>query len=78
MLKSGPESVGADPGPACYGRGSTRPALTDAFLAGGFLNPGTFAGGRVRLDPARAAAALAPLASRLGTDFSGTGGRMRA
>ena len=72
VLKIGPESAGSDPGPACYGRGSTRPALTDAFLAGGFINPGTFAGGRVRLDPARAAAALVPVASRLGADLPAT------
>ena len=49
VLKIGPQSAGSDPGPACYGKGAERPALTDAFLLGGFLNPETFAGGRVRL-----------------------------
>ena len=44
-LKVGPESAGAEPGPACYGRGGTEPTVTDASLLLGYLNPGTFAGG---------------------------------
>lgn len=72
VLRIGPESAGSDPGPACYGRGSERPALSDAFLAGGYLNAGTFAGGRVKLRPDLATKALAPIASRLGTDLGGT------
>ena len=44
-LKVGPESAGADPGPACYGRGGTAPTVTDASLVLGYLNPETFAGG---------------------------------
>ena len=44
-LKVGPESAGADPGPACYGRGGTQPTVTDASLVLGYLNPATFAGG---------------------------------
>ena len=44
-LKVGPESAGADPGPACYGRGGTAPTVTDASLVLGYLNPATFAGG---------------------------------
>ena len=44
-LKVGPESAGAMPGPACYGRGGTRPTVTDASLVLGYLNPATFAGG---------------------------------
>ena len=51
VLKVGPRSAGADPGPACYGRGGTEPTLTDAFLACGFLNPENFVGGRLRLAP---------------------------
>src|SRR5262249_48913055 len=66
VLRIGPESAGSDPGPACYGRGSERPALTDAFLAGGYLNAGTFAGGRGKLRPDLAQKAPAPLAARLG------------
>ncbi len=44
-LKVGPESAGADPGPACYGRGGENPTVTDASLVLGYLNPATFAGG---------------------------------
>ena len=65
VLKVGPRSAGADPGPACYGRGSTEPALSDAFLLCGFLNPDNFVGGRMRLDPQAAAAAIQPLADAL-------------
>jgi N-methylhydantoinase A len=55
----GPESAGAEPGPACYGRGGTRPAVTDANLALGRYDPATFAGGALALDAAAADAALA-------------------
>jgi N-methylhydantoinase A len=71
VLKVGPRSAGADPGPACYGRGGTEPALSDAFLVCGFLNPENFAGGRLRLHPAPAVAALRPLADALGLDVDG-------
>ncbi len=54
----GPESAGADPGPACYGRGGTRPAVTDANLLLGRYDPARFAGGRLPLDRAAAAAAV--------------------
>ena len=56
-LKVGPRSVGASPGPACYGSGSLAPALTDAFLLAGFLTPGQRLGGKLalQLEPARAA-----------------------
>ena len=66
LLKVGPRSAGADPGPACYGRGGTEPALTDAFVVCGLVNPGNFVGGRIRLDPARAREAMRPIAERLG------------
>jgi N-methylhydantoinase A len=55
----GPESAGADPGPACYGRGGTRPAVTDANLLLGRYDPDRFAGGHLRLDPDAARDALA-------------------
>jgi len=55
----GPESAGADPGPACYGRGGTRPAVTDANLALGRYDPAHFAGGSLRLFPDAASDALA-------------------
>jgi N-methylhydantoinase A len=54
----GPQSAGADPGPACYGRGGTRPTVTDADLACGFLNPDYFLGGSQKLDAAAAHDAL--------------------
>jgi len=50
LLRMGPQSAGADPGPACYGRGGERPACTDADLVLGYLDAETFAGGRMRLD----------------------------
>ena len=53
-LRVGPESAGADPGPACYGRGGERPTVTDASLVLGFLDPDYFCGGTVHLDPALA------------------------
>jgi N-methylhydantoinase A len=57
-LKVGPQSAGANPGPACYGRGGTRPTVTDANLVLGYLNPGYFAGGEIGLDRARAEDAI--------------------
>ncbi len=55
----GPESAGAEPGPACYGRGGRMPAVTDANLALGRYDPERFAGGAMRLDPDAAREALA-------------------
>ena len=54
----GPDSAGADPGPACYGRGGTAPTVTDADLALGRIDPAGFSGGRMTLDPVAAEAAL--------------------
>jgi N-methylhydantoinase A len=59
FLDVGPQSAGADPGPACYGRGGTRPTVTDADIVCGLLNPEYFLGGAQRLDVAAAEAALA-------------------
>ncbi len=50
VIGVGPRSAGADPGPACYGRGGTRPTLTDANLLLGYLDSASFLGGRMRLD----------------------------
>ena len=50
LLKIGPESAGADPGPACYGRGGLEPTVTDADLLLGYLDPAFFLGGRMQLD----------------------------
>jgi N-methylhydantoinase A len=64
-LKVGPRSVGADPGPACYGSGSTIPALTDAFLVAGLLTPGQRLGGKLALQLEPARQALATIGTRL-------------
>ena len=66
MLRVGPESAGADPGPACYGRGGTEPAITDAHLVRGTIRPDAFLGGRMSIDAAAAERALVPLAERFG------------
>jgi N-methylhydantoinase A len=58
FLNVGPQSAGADPGPVCYGRGGTRPTVTDADLVCGFLNPEYFLGGAQVLDITAARAAL--------------------
>ncbi len=50
LLKIGPDSSGADPGPVCYGRGGTEPTVTDADLLLGYLDPTFFLGGRLKLD----------------------------
>src|SRR5918993_4374013 len=50
LLKVGPESSGAEPGPVCYGRGGTEPTVTDADLILGYLDPAFFLGGRMKLD----------------------------
>jgi N-methylhydantoinase A/oxoprolinase/acetone carboxylase beta subunit len=58
LLKVGPESASAVPGPACYGRGGTRPTVTDADLVLGYLNPEYFVGGSLALDVEAARRAL--------------------
>jgi N-methylhydantoinase A len=60
-LRVGPNSAGSEPGPACYGRGGEAPAVTDANLALGRLDPDNFAGGAIPLHPDRAEAALETL-----------------
>ena len=66
LLKVGPESAGADPGPACYGQGGTEPTVTDADALLGYLNPDYFLGGRMSLDLKAAESAMARLAEPLG------------
>ena len=65
-LRVGPRSGGADPGPACYGKGQKEPCITDANLVLGRLNPDYFIGGEQTLDPELAEAAVRRLAGRLG------------
>jgi N-methylhydantoinase A len=66
VLHVGPESAGADPGPACYGKGGGEATVTDANLVLGFLDPHNFLGGRTRLDRAAAEAAVDGIAKALG------------
>jgi N-methylhydantoinase A len=68
FLQVGPQSAGAEPGPACYAQGGDEATLTDANLALGRLNPDYFLGGRLRLDGALSTAALGRLAERLDRD----------
>ncbi|MHB8531234.1 MAG: hydantoinase/oxoprolinase family protein [Solirubrobacteraceae bacterium] len=65
LLRVGPESARADPGPACYGRGGLRPTVTDAALVVGYMDPDRFLGGAMRLDTAAAQRALAEIAEKL-------------
>ncbi|MDE0059523.1 MAG: hydantoinase/oxoprolinase family protein [Defluviicoccus sp.] len=58
LMKVGPRSAGADPGPACYGSGGTEPTVTDANLLLGALGPGSVLGGRMTMDPELARAAV--------------------
>jgi N-methylhydantoinase A len=64
-LRVGPESAGADPGPACYGRGGREPTVTDANLVLGRVDPAWFAGGQMTLDVEAARRAVAALAQEL-------------
>ncbi len=66
LLKVGPQSAGADPGPACYGRGGAEPTVTDADVTLGLLDPAYFLGGDMPLDATAANAVLDSLAATLG------------
>jgi N-methylhydantoinase A len=72
ILHVGPESAGSQPGPVCYGRGGTRPAVTDADLVLGRLDAGAFWGGRLHLDEAAARRALEAIGARTGLDAEAT------
>jgi N-methylhydantoinase A/oxoprolinase/acetone carboxylase beta subunit len=72
LLKVGPHSAGASPGPACYGLGGTAPTVTDANLVLGYLNGDYFLGGRMALLPAAAEAALERLGGALALDLTRT------
>jgi N-methylhydantoinase A len=68
LLKVGPHSAGARPGPVCFGRGGQQPTVTDAAAVLGFFDPAYFFGGRITLDIAGAADALARVGAPLGLD----------
>jgi N-methylhydantoinase A len=69
ILQVGPRSAGADPGPACYGRGGAEPTVTDANLVLGRIGTSRLLGGRIALDPERAHQAVADLGARLAIDL---------
>lgn len=71
-LRIGPISAGADPGPACYGRGGTQPTITDAMVLAGILDPASFLGGRLDIDPELSKTAFEPVAERLGLSLTET------
>lgn len=66
LLKVGPQSAGAMPGPVSYGRGGAQPAVTDCYLALGYIDPAGFLGGRMKLNVDAARAALAEVGQRIG------------
>lgn len=68
MLRVGPQSAGAQPGPACYGRGGTDFTLTDALVLLGLMDPARFMGGEMKIAPALSARAAESLAEKLGMD----------
>ncbi|MDE2791614.1 MAG: hydantoinase/oxoprolinase family protein [Paracoccaceae bacterium] len=72
LLKVGPQSSGALPGPACYGRGGKEPTVTDANVVLRTLNPVSILGGRMRIERDRAAAAVSGLAESLGMGLNQT------
>src|SRR5690606_20464796 len=69
LLKVGPQSAVADPGPACYGRGGEEPTVTDADLVLGYLNPSAFLGGAMSLDVEAAEKAVRKIADALGVSI---------
>ena len=68
LLLVGPGSAGADPGPACYGKGGKRPTVTDANVVLGRLQPQSFLGGNMQLDKGAAFVAMQSIADTLSTD----------
>ncbi len=66
MLRVGPESAGADPGPACYGKGGKRPTITDAQVIVGAVRPEGFLGGKMAIDADAAREAFQPVADHFG------------
>lgn len=78
LLRVGPESASADPGPACYGRGGTRPTVTDAALTMGYIDADNFLGGAIKLDVGAGEAVVGELAEALGGGLKETAGGVLA
>ncbi|MGL4959926.1 MAG: hydantoinase/oxoprolinase family protein [Inquilinus sp.] len=76
LMRVGPMSAGSVPGPACYGRGGTRPTVSDAAVVLGYFDPDYFLGGRMRLDVAAARRAVAEVADRIGLTVEETAFRI--
>ena len=72
VLKVGPESAGSTPGPACYGRGGTRPTITDAFAVLGWIGSGELGYSAIRIDLEKARAAVGGIAERVGLSLVAT------
>ncbi len=71
LLHVGPQSAGADPGPVCYGRGGVEPTVTDAAVVLGYIDPGYFLGGAMKLDAQASSDAIAERVGRpLGLDMN--------
>ena len=68
MVRVGPRSAGAAPGPACYGKGGTQPTITDAHIIRGTIRPEAFLGGTMMIYPDKARKAFEPIAAALGVD----------
>ncbi len=66
LLRVGPQSAGANPGPACYGHGGEQPTVTDAAVVLGYIDPAYFLGGRMTLDVAAARRVIEKIAAQLG------------
>lgn len=76
VLQVGPESAGSSPGPACYGRGGTRPTITDAFAALGMLGGGDLGYNAVQVDVDKSRVAIASIAEKLGRTVEETAAAM--
>jgi len=72
LLHVGPDSAGANPGPACYGLGGDRPTVTDAAVVLGYIDPEYFNGGRIRLDVEAAERVMSRLAQQIGRNIDET------
>ncbi|MBK8020656.1 MAG: hydantoinase/oxoprolinase family protein [Chloroflexi bacterium] len=71
-LQVGPKSAGADPGPACYGKGGQNATFTDAALTIGFLDPNNFLGGEITINPALAREAIQRIGDQIGMNVEET------
>ncbi|MDR6293131.1 MULTISPECIES: hydantoinase/oxoprolinase family protein [Inquilinus] len=76
LMRVGPMSAGSVPGPACYGRGGTRPTVSDAAVVLGYFDPDYFLGGRMRLDVEAARRAVGEVATRIGLTVEETAFRI--